>query len=284
MTDIAKTPDVEQSELWNGTAGHSWVEAQESLDRMFRPIEEVLVKSVGGGAGRSVLDIGCGTGATTLAVARRLGTEGRCVGIDISDPMLASARARAAREGLTAHFIRGDAQVHPFEAASFDTFISRFGVMFFDDPVAAFLNLRRAAKNGAELHLAVWRSPSDNPFMTTAEVAAAPLLPPFPERRPGAPGQFGFADPHRVRQILEDSGWAQIDIQPLDATCTLATADLMTYLTRIGPVGRALREVKDESIRANVIEKVREAFAPYVHGDEVSFTAACWLVGARNPS
>ena len=197
---------------------------------MFRPIEEILVKSVGQGAGRSVLDIGCGTGATTLAVARRLGSEGRCVGIDISDPMLGSARARAAREGLEAQFVRGDAQVYPFEAASFDTFISRFGVMFFDDPVAAFSNLRRAAKSGAELHLAVWRSPSDNPFMTTAEQAAAPLLPPFPERRPGAPGQFGFADPHRVRQILEDSGWTQIDIEPLDATCTLATPDLITYL------------------------------------------------------
>ena len=143
---------------------------------------------------RRVLDVGCGTGSTTLAVARLLGAKGRCTGIDISEPMIAAARARAEREGTPASFIRADAQTHAFEPASFDMIISRFGVMFFDDSVRAFANLRRAARDDAELRFIAWRSAAENPFMTTAERAAAPLLPNLPARRPDAPGQFAFAD------------------------------------------------------------------------------------------
>jgi ubiquinone/menaquinone biosynthesis C-methylase UbiE len=281
MTGLAQQTDGSQSALWNGAAGHAWVDLQDLLDRMFKPLEELLVKAVGERAVRSVLDIGCGTGATTLAVARALGTEGRYVGIDISDPMLVAARARAARDGIRASFIHGDAQVYAFEAASFDTLISRFGVMFFDDPVAAFLNLRSAAKSTAELHFVAWRSPSENPFMTTAEHVAAPLLPHLPKRLSGVPGQFAFADQHVTRRILEDSGWTQIDIRPLDVNCTFAETELTTYLTRLGPVGKALQETVDDSIRARVTETVRAAFDPYVHGAEVRFTAACWIVSAR---
>jgi SAM-dependent methyltransferase len=284
MTDIARTTENGQSALWNGSVGRSWVDAQELLDGMFRPLEELLVKSVGKGAGCGVLDIGCGTGTTTLAVARMLGSEGRCVGIDISGPMLAAARERAARDGIGASFIQGDAQVHAFEPASFDTLISRFGVMFFDDLVAAFVNLRRAATTGAELHFVTWRSPAENPFMTAAEHAAAPFLPSLPARLPGVPGPFAFADRNFVRHILQDSGWAEIDIRPLDITCTFAETELTTYMTRLGPVGRALQEEVEDSIRDRVIETVRQAFDPYVHGAEVCFNAACWIVGARNQS
>ena len=156
--------------------------------------------------GSRVLDVGCGTGSTTLAVARRLGAKGRCIGIDISEPMIAAARARAEREGTPASFIRADAQTHAFEPASFDMIISRFGVMFFDDSVRAFANLRRAARDDAELRFIAWRSAAENPFMTTAERAAAPLLPNLPARRPDAPGQFAFADRRRVYSILEESG------------------------------------------------------------------------------
>lgn len=276
-------PDNGQTKLWNGPAGRAWVDAQELLDAMFQPMEDLLVEAVSAGAGRRVLDIGCGTGSTTLAVARRLGAEGRCTGIDISEPMLAAARARAEREGTPADFIRADAQTHAFEPASFDTIISRFGVMFFDDAVRAFTNLRRASKDGAELRFLAWRSPSENPFMTTAERAAAPLLPNLPARRPDGPGQFAFADERRVRRILEESGWAGIDVQPIDVTCTLPEKELVRYLTRLGPVGLMLQEA-DERTRAQVIETVRAAFEPYVHGAEVRYTAACWSVGARVPS
>jgi hypothetical protein len=155
-------------------------------------------------------------------------------------------------------------------------------VMFFDDPVAAFTNLRRAARGGAALNLVVWRSPEENPFMTTAERAAAPLLPNIPARVPDEPGQFGFANAPRVRRILEESGWTGIDIQPVDVVCTFPEKELTRYATKFGVLGRILPEV-DEGTRARVVDTVRAAFEPYVHGAEVRYDAACWMIGGRTP-
>jgi SAM-dependent methyltransferase len=281
--NVARQTDDEQEKLWNGVAGRGWVEAQELLDQLFKPFEDLLVEAVSVRSANRVLDVGCGTGSTTIAVARRLGANGRCIGIDISDPMLAAAQARAEREGTPASFIRANAQTHAFEPASFDVIISRFGVMFFDDAVRAFANLRRAARNDAGLTFIAWRSASENPFMTTAERAAAPLLPNLPARRPDAPGQFAFADRSRVYRILEESGWAGIDIRPIDVACTLPEKELIRNVTRLGPLGRIIDET-DEHTRNKVLEAVRAAFDPYVHGAEVRFTAACWMVSARAPS
>jgi SAM-dependent methyltransferase len=267
----------EQSTKWNGPAACSWIEAQDALDRLFRPIEDMLVDAVAARSARSVLDVGCGTGGISVAVARRLGAGVRSVGIDVSEPMIAAARVRAEREGVPASFIAADAQVHAFEPASFDTIISRFGVMFFDDFTAAFANLRRAAGNNAELRFISWRSAEENPFMTTAERAAAPLLPNLPARVPDAPGQFGLANPVRIREILERSGWDRIEIQPIDVVCTLPEKELVRYVTRMGHVGMALQEA-DETMRAEVVKIVRPAFESYVHGAEVRFNAACWMV------
>jgi SAM-dependent methyltransferase len=283
IMDVAHETDDEQTRLWNGLAGRAWVETQEVLDRMFKPLEDLLVEAVFAGSGSRVLDVGCGTGGTTFAVAQLLGAKGRCVGIDISEPMIAAARARAEREGTPASFVRADAQIHAFEPASFDMIISRLGVMFFADSVRAFANLRRAARDGAELRFVAWRSAAENPFMTTAERAAAPLLPNLPARRPGAPGQFAFADRRRVYRILEGAGWAEINIRPIDVACTLPEKELVRYLTRLGPVGLTLQDADDRT-RTQVIEAVRAAFDPYVHGAEVRFTAACWTVGARASS
>jgi SAM-dependent methyltransferase len=280
--DEAKDSENEQAALWNGRAGRAWVEEQQVLDSMFEPFESLLVEAVAGRSGGAVLDVGCGTGATTLAIARRLGTAGRCVGVDISEPMIAAARARADREGSPARFICADAQVHPFEAASFDFVISRFGVMFFDDSVAAFANLRRAVRTGGALRCIAWRSPGENAFMTTAERAAAPLLSNLPPRQPDAPGQFAFANPGRVSRILGESGWASIDVQPVDVACVFPERELTRYFTRFGLLAGVIDEI-DAPARERVIQTVRGAFAPYVHGAEVRFTAACWLVGARNP-
>jgi SAM-dependent methyltransferase len=282
MTATQRAND-EQTKLWNGDAGLAWVEAQEFLDAMFRPIEGLLVEEVLGASARRVLDIGCGTGSTTLAVARRLGANGRCVGVDISEPMLAVARARAERERIQASFIGADAQTYAFETAAFDVIISRFGVMFFDDFVAAFANLRSAARAGGETRLVAWRSAAENPFMTTAERAAAPLLPNLPARVPDAPGQFAFADRKRVLGVLEQSGWVEIDVRPFDAVCTFPEKDLVRYVTRLGPLGRVIHET-DEQTRQRVVATVRRAFEPYVHGDAVRFDAACWMIAARSPA
>jgi hypothetical protein len=186
----------------------------------------------------------------------------------------------ARREGVLANFIRADAQTHHFEPATFDAVISRFGVMFFDDPVRAFANLRHAARDRAKLRFVAWRSPAENPFMTQAERATAHLLPNIPPREPGAPGPFALADRQRITSILEDSGWTSIDIRPLDESCTFPESDLVRYVTQLGPVGRAFPEL-DEGTRTQVIATLRPAFDPYVHGTEVRFMASCWNVNAR---
>jgi SAM-dependent methyltransferase len=278
--DVTSQTGNDQAKLWNGPAGRAWADTQAVLDALFQPFEGLLVEAAAAGPGGRVLDVGCGTGSTTLAVARLHGATDRCIGIDISEPMIALARARAERDGSPASFICADAQGYAFEAASFDMIVSRFGVMFFADPVRAFANLRRAASSAAELRFIAWRSPADNPFMTTAERAAAPLLPNLPARRPNSPGQFAFADRQHVDAILSESGWRGIEIRPIDVDCTMPESGLIDYLSRLGPVGLMLREA-DEGTRKRVVETVRAAFEPYVHGSEVRFTAACWMVGAR---
>lgn len=285
MQAQAKIED--QAALWNGTAGQAWVDAQALLDDMFRPFEALLAEAVAARAApaRRVLDVGCGTGSTTRALARRLGPKAHCVGVDISQPMIAAARDLARQQELasTTEFICADAQRHAFEPGSFDAIVSRFGVMFFDDAVRAFMNLRHAARTNAGLCFIAWRSAAENPFMTAAERAAAPLLPSMPARQPNAPGQFGFADERRVGQILAQSGWTDVGIQALDVVCTLPEKDLLTYLSRLGPLGRVLH-LFDERTRRQVVEVARAAFDPFVHGQQVRYTAACWMVSARAPA
>jgi SAM-dependent methyltransferase len=268
-----------QAAIWNGPAGHGWVAAQATLDGMFAPFDVLLANEVRESP-RHLLDIGCGTGGTTLAFARRFGKQCWYTGIDISAPMLERACQRAQAESVAVDFVQGDAQTHAFAAASFDLLISRFGVMFFADPVAAFTNLRRAAMPGARLRAVTFRSPAENPFMLTAERAAQPYLPALPKRAAAAPGQFAFADATRVRGILEAGGWSGIDLEPVDVVCTFPETALELYLTRLGPVGLVLAQAA-EATRLQALAAVRAAFQTYVHGAEVRFTAACWMVRAH---
>ena len=269
----------DQAQCWNGLAGRAWVDMRTVVDGMFQPMADLLAAAVSAAGARAVLDVGCGTGAVSLGIAGRLGTAGRCLGIDISGPMVAAAQARAAREGLQAAFLQADAQTYAFAPESFDMIVSRFGVMFFDDPVAAFANLRRAARPGAPLRLLAWRGADDNPFMTTAERAAAPLLPNLPPRPADGPGQFGFADAGKVRRILAGAGWTAVDIQPINFTSTLPESELDRYLMRFGPLGQILPGLS-EAVRAPIVAAMHAAFGPYIHGSEVRFTAACWTIGA----
>jgi SAM-dependent methyltransferase len=273
-------PNREEAARWNESSGPIWVEMQDVLDRMFAPFEARLMEAFPRESGR-VLDIGCGAGATTLAMARRLGAMGLCLGVDISLPLVAAAKVRAAAEGLvSAAFVQADAQTYVFEPESFDAVISRFGVMFFEDAAAAFANIRRAARQRAKLTFVAWRSPAENPFMTVAARAAAPFLPSLPAPNPDAPGQFAFADGGKVRRILDVSGWTDIEVCPIDVPSIVAEKDLLAYVTKLGPVGLALRDM-DEPTRSRTAKAVRVAFDPYVQNSVARFNAACWLVSAR---
>ncbi|WP_284734421.1 class I SAM-dependent methyltransferase [Sphingosinicella terrae] len=272
--------EQDQSALWNGAAGRAWVDQQALLDTAFEPIEHWLAEVAARAQARRVLDVGCGTGSTTLAIARRLAPAGQCLGVDISAPMIARARDRAGQAQARAAFAEGDAETYAFAPDTFDLIVSRFGVMFFRDPVAAFANVRRSAQRGGALTLLVWRGPEENAFMTTAERAAAPLLPQLPPRKKDGPGQFAFADPARVRLILAQAGWSDIGIEAVDFACAFPRSGLASYVTRLGPVGLFLQGA-DEAIRSRIVDAVLPAFDGYVDGAEVRFVAACWKIVAR---
>lgn len=271
----------DQAALWNDASGRTWADMQGLLDRMLQPFADRLVADAFPGEGRWVLDVGCGAGATTLAMARRLGPQGLCLGVDISAPLVAAAKARAEAEDLeSAGFVEADAQTYRFDPGVFDAVISRFGVMFFEDPEAAFANIRKGVRPDGDLTFAAWRSPAENPLVTTVARAAAPLLPPTPPPIPNAPGQFGFADGERTRGILEAAGWRDVEVKPLDMRQTVPEADLMAYVTRLGPVGGALRNA-DDATKAKVTAALKDAIQPFVQDGEARFTSACWLVTAR---
>lgn len=276
------TPNRDQAELWNSQSGRTWAELNDILDALLRSPGEVVVQAAVAAGGLRLLDIGCGAGDTTFMAARALGSDARCLGVDISGPLIETARRRAAQDGAAGiDFLQADAQVHPFDEGAFDTVISRFGVMFFDDPTAAFTNLRRAVRPGGHLAFVAWRGPGENSFMTTAQQAAAPLLPPMPPRDPDAPGQFAFADETRVRAVLQGAGWTGVDLKAVDLVCALPKHDLPTYVTRMGPVGMVFPTL-DEDAQRRLSEALVKAFQSFLEGDQVIFTAACWLATARN--
>lgn len=261
-------------------AGRVWVEHQALLDRIMAPIAEAVVDAAGPVNGEAVLDVGCGSGATTFAAAWRVGPTGRAVGVDISPALVELARTRAGEDGIeSAQFLLADAQTHAFQP-EFDAIVSRFGVMFFPDPVAAFANLRTALKPGGKLAFAAWRSPEENPLSQVPLRAAAPFLPETPRFEKDAPGRFAFADPDRVRGILADAGWRDIAIAPLDTTAPLSFDELMTMSLRVGPLNPILKDA-DEDLRDTIWDAVAIALEPYVKEGVAQMTSACWLVTAQ---
>jgi SAM-dependent methyltransferase len=274
MSDAA----TDMSAYWD-RAGRVWVEQQALLDRIYQPIAQAVVDRADLRAGEAVLDVGCGSGATTFEAAWRVGPQGRAVGADISGALLDLARRRAGEQGLEGvDFVHADVQTHAF-GARFDAIVSRFGVMFFPDPVAAFANLRGALKPGGRLAFACWRSPEDNPIAQLPLEAAAPFLPEVPKFERNAPGRFGFADPELVRSVLAEAGWAQIAIAPLDDPTPVSFDELMTLSLRVGPLNPILSDA-DEALRARVRDAVAKALSPYLADGSARMNSACWLVTA----
>lgn len=275
---MSKAGDRDMATYWD-RAGQVWVEHQALLDRLMAPIAEAVIDAAGPVNGEAVLDIGCGSGATTFAAAWRVGPTGRAVGVDISPALVELARRRAGEDEVDGvEFLLADAQTHIFQH-EFNAIISRFGVMFFPDPVAAFANLRQALKPGGKLAFAAWRSPEENPLSLIPLQAAAPFLPELPRFEKDAPGRFAFADPDRVRMILAQAGWRAVEIAPLDTTSPLSFDELMTMSVRVGPLAPLLAQ-QDDAVRRRALEAVAAALEQYVKDDVAQMTSACWLVTA----
>ncbi len=276
----------QQIDYWNEVSGPRWVAAQERLDGMIEGLGLAGMDGAGVAAGERVIDVGCGCGATSLALAGRVGATGGVLGVDISGPMLARARERADAAGLhNLHFQQSDAQTHVFAAAAADLVFSRFGVMFFDDPVAAFRNLRGSLRPGGRLAFVCWQPLDLNPWMALPMQAIAPFVEARPRPEPGEPGPYAFADPTRVRRILEDAAFEAIEIEGLSSAQRLgkASEDALDFLlTGVGPVASALTETTPTA-RAAAADALRALLARHETHDGVEFDSAVWIATARAP-
>ena len=268
----------DQIDYWNGPAGKRWAEAQESMDRNLGAIHDALLRFAAVKSGERVLDIGCGCGTTSFAFADAAGPAGSVTGVDISAPMLGVARARAKTKN--ALFVEADAAAYPFKA-EYDVVTSRFGVMFFADPAAAFANIRKALKPGGRLAFVCWRAMPENVWAFAPFVAARDLLPAQQPPDPHAPGPFAFADPVRLKSILEVAGFNNVKAEKLDTVMHMAASahEAAQFSLGIGPLARAAADA-DDATKAKIIARVAEAMKKFETPAGVSPPAACWLVGA----
>ena len=283
----ADGPNAEQIEYWSRRGGPTWVEHQRQVDASIRPYGDAAIERGAPAPGERVLDLGCGCGETTLQLSQRVAPGGSVTGIDISDVMLDRARGRArlaAAAGV--RFENADAQTHAFAPGSFDLAFSRFGVMFFVDPVAALANVARALAPGGRLAFVCWQQVAKNPWTLVPMTAAAKYveLPARPE--PGAPGPFAFGDGARLRGILERAGYADVGLESFEHDFRLGGAGgldaAVEFVTKIGPTARLLADASAET-RARVADALREALAPHLTDEGVRLASAAWLVTARRP-
>jgi SAM-dependent methyltransferase len=271
-------------EYWNGPAAERWVREQADFDRMVGPFGEAALQASKVTAGESALDVGCGCGETVLALASRVGPGGRVVGADVSAPMLARAKERS-RELPNVSFLEGDAsKVIPAEP-SFDLAFSRFGVMFFADPVVAFRRIRGALRPSGRLSFVCWQPLDQNPWAALPFDAAARALGRPEPSPPDAPGPFSFGDPERVRGILETAGFRGVAAGSVAREVSFGPASTLDQaaaaIVRLGPVSRLLAD-RDETTRARAIAAIREVIPPYVGAaGEARFPGAAWVVTAR---
>ena len=285
MTSIHAS-NASAADYWNGRGGEVWSDNQDRLDQFLRPISERLLDLADARPGELVVDVGCGCGATTLGLAERVGPEGEVLGIDLSDVMLRKARERTP-DDVPARFVHADATVYALPPGEIDLVASRFGVMFFADPARSFANLRAGMKAGGRIAFACWREARANAWVVVPLRAARKHAPPLPDAGPEDPGPFAFADEQRIRRLLEEAGFADIEVRPEDFELDIAGGEgldaAVDAATAFGPTGRLLRDQPDD-VRQAAAADIRAALAERVVGDRAPLGAAVWMVTARNPS
>ena len=274
--------NADQITYWNGPGGQHWADRQQAQDILLAPVSEILIARAEAKAGERIIDVGCGCGDTTIALAQKVGPTGHVMGIDVSAPMLTRARQRVP-SGMPVDFVLADATVYPFVSGSFDLLVSRFGVMFFAEPAASFANLRKALRPSARLTFVCWREPRDNPFFVAPLQAVYKHAPKLPQLGPEDPGPFAFASEARVHRILGEAGFSGIEMEPYNLALDLAIGRGLDAAVEgaleIGPAARALAE-QPPDVRAAAANSIREALTAFVSGQKVLLPASIWIVTA----
>ena len=275
--------NADQITYWNGPGGQRWADRQQSQDILLAPVADLLIERARPAVGERIVDVGCGSGAVSIALAQKVGPGGHVMGIDISGPMLARAR-QSVPAGLPVEFVLADATVYPFAPASFDLLASRFGVMFFAEPVRSFANLRRGLKPSGRLAFACWREPRENPFFMAPLQAVYKHVPRLPQQGPEDPGPFSFATEARVHRILDEAGFSGIAMEPCNLSLDVAVGRGLDAAVQgaleIGPAARALAEQPPDVVAA-ATDSIREALAAFQNGQSVALPAAIWIVTAK---
>ena len=286
-TPIGHDRNADQIAYWNGPNGQRWTDRQAEQDVLLAPVTQALIDRAVPRAGERIIDVGCGCGGTSMALASRVAPTGFVLGVDISGPMLARARQLApkgASEGLPVDFVLADATVYPFDPGSFDLLVSRFGVMFFAEPAVSFSNLRRALRPSGRMAFACWREPRENPWMMAPLQAIYQHVPKLPPQGPEDPGPFAFASEERVHRILGEAGFKGIEMEPVALSFDIAIGRgldaAVQAAMQIGPGSRALDGHPPET-RAAAAKSVREMLVPFVRGDSVPLPGSIWIVTAK---
>ena len=273
--------NAEMAGAWNGAEGEDWAARADRFDAASAAFDPALLEAAGLGAADRVLDVGCGAGVSTRAAAR-VATAGHATGIDVSAPLLAEARRRSRAAGLAnTTFVQGDAQVHPFEPGAHDVVISRFGAMFFGDPVAAFANTARALRPGGRLALVSWQELARNEWLLLVRRALAAGRS-LPEPPGDAPGPFGLSGPDRVRRILTAAGFEAVELVAVRESVWLGTdgADAFDFVSHLG-VARGLLGGLDDGARQAALAELRDELAARATPEGVLLGASAWLTTAR---
>lgn len=274
--------NAKQIEDWNGVAGEHWAAEQENTDRLIRAFGEAALRAAAAKPGERVLDVGCGCGDTALELAGAVGARGSVLGLDVSAPMLAVARRRAAGMANVT-FLEGDAAKAELPGP-FNLLYSRFGVMFFDDPVGAFSHMQKAMAPGGRLAFACWQMAKDNPWaMIPARAARQAIATDMPPADPNAPGPFAFGDRARLTGILETAGFREVAAEPFEAPMYLGSSarSAAEGATRIGPASRMAREAGKEKLPA-IIDAIEAALSPVAAADgSISLPGWIWVVNGK---
>lgn len=275
--------NADQIAYWNGPGGQRWSDRQAAQDILLAPVSKILIDRIAAQPGDGILDIGCGCGATSIALAARVAPGGFVLGVDISAPMLAQARDVAPAD-LPVKFELADATVYPFEVGRFDLMVSRFGVMFFAEPSVSFANIRRAMKPSGRVVFACWREPRENPWMMAPLQEVYRHVPKLPPQEPDDPGPFAFASEARVNRILTEAGFRDITMEACALSLDIAIGKGLDAAVQsafeIGPASRALEGHPPET-REAARQSVRDMLATHLKGETVALPGSIWIVTAR---